>query len=306
MGTPAFAVPSLEGLLAARHTVLAVITQPDRPRGRGQRLTPPPVKEVALAHHVPVLQPLRAGEAEFLAQVRALKPDIIVVVAYGQLLPPSLLAIPPWGCVNVHASLLPKYRGAAPINWALMRGERLTGVTIIVLDETLDTGPILLQAPIEIVAADNAQTLHDRLAVLGAESLLRALGGLEAGTLKPMPQDHSQATYAPKLRKEDGLLRWDRSAVELANLIRGVTPWPGAFTTHAGTLVKIQRAQAATAAGTGRPGRIARVDARGAWVETSAGYLILEEVQSAGGRAMDVAAYARGHALRPGDVLGTW
>lgn len=304
LGTPAFAVPSLERLLNARHTVLAVVTQPDRPRGRGQQISPPPVKQVALAHHVRLLQPVRVREAGVLAQLTALAPDMIIVVAYGQLLPQALLAIPPQGCVNVHASLLPKYRGAAPINWALMRGERVTGVSIMLLDETLDTGPIFLQSEIEIDAADNAQTLHDRLAVLGAETLLKALEGIEAGALRPMPQDHHQATYAPKLRKEDGIVRWERSAVELAHLIRGVTPWPGALTTHAGRPLKICRAQASPAPEAGRPGQVTRVDAHGAWVETGAGYLIVEEVQPAGRRAMDIAAYARGHALRPGDVLG--
>lgn len=305
MGTPAFAVPSLEGLLAAHHRVLAVVTQPDRPRGRGQKVSPSPVKEVALAHQLPVLQPARAREPSFLAQLKACEPDIMVVVAYGQLLPPALLAIPPQGCVNVHASLLPKFRGAAPINWALIRGEHMTGVSLVLLEETLDTGPIFRQSEVPIDPADNAQTLHDRLAVLGARCLLTVVDSIAAGVAKPVPQDHSQATYAPKLRKEDGIIRWDRSAIELANLIRGVTPWPGAFTMHGGTPLKIRRAQAIPTAEAGRPGYLARLDARGAWVETSAGYLILEEVQPAGRRAMDIAAYARGHALRPGDRLGT-
>ncbi len=305
MGTAAFAVPSLERLLAADYAVLAVVTQPDRPRGRGQRVAPSPVKLGALAHGCPILQPASAAEAEFLAQLEALEPEIIIVVAYGQLLPPALLAIPAKGCANVHASLLPKFRGAAPINWALIRGERETGVTIMLLDETLDTGPILLQSKVKIDPTDNVQTLQDRLAVVGAESLLKALEGIEAGVLKPVPQDHSQATYAPKLRKEHGIIRWDRRAIELANLIRGVTPRPGAFTVHAGAPLKIWRASVITAPGAGRPGQIAKVDAHGAWVETGDGYLVLEEVQPAGGRKMEIAAYARGHPLLSGDRLGT-
>lgn len=304
MGSSTFAVPSLECLLARHHRVLAVVTQPDRPRGRGQQISPSPVKAVALAHQLPVLQPVSAKEPRFFAQIAAFAPDIIIVVAYGQVLPATLLSIPPRGCVNVHASLLPKFRGAAPIQWALMRGERVTGITIMLMDETLDTGPVLLQSEIPIDPTDNAHTLHDRLAVRGADRLLQALDCMAAGVVKPVPQDHRQATYAPKLRKEDGIIRWEQSAITLANLIRGVTPWPGAFTTHAGTPLKICRAHAIAVAEATRPGFIARLDAHGAWIETGAGYLILEEVQPPGRRAMDIAAYARGHALRLGDVLG--
>ncbi|MBI3327465.1 MAG: methionyl-tRNA formyltransferase [Nitrospinae bacterium] len=279
MGSSTFAVPSLKCLLARHHRVLAVVTQPDRPRGRGQQISPSPVKAVALAHQLPVLQPVSAKEPRFFAQITAFTPDIIIVVAYGQVLPATLLSIPPRGCVNVHASLLPKFRGAAPIQWALMRGERVTGITIMLMDETLDTGPVLLQSEIPIDC-------------------------MAAGVVKPVPQDHSQATYASKLRKEDGIIRWEQSAITLANLIRGVTPWPGAFTTHAGTPLKICRAHVIAVAEASRPGYIARLDAHGAWIETGAGYLILEEVQPPGRRAMDIAAYARGHALRLGDVLG--
>lgn len=304
MGTSPFAVPSLERLLTVHHPVLAVVTQPDRPRGRGLQVSASPVKELALAHGLQVLQPARARNPRFIAELRALDPHILVVVAYGQLLPLPLLAIPRLGCVNVHGSLLPKYRGAAPINWALIRGEEVTGVTIMLLEETLDTGPILLQASMAIHPQDNAQTLHDRLAKLGADCLIDALEGIESGRLTPIPQDQRQATYAPKLRKEDGTIQWERSAVELANLIRGVTPWPGAYTTHAGAPVKIWRARAIPSPATGRPGEVARVEQEGAWVETGDGYLLVEQVQIPGRRTMDVAAYARGHALHPGDVLG--
>lgn len=307
MGTSPFGIPALERLLAAQHHVLAVVTQPDRPRGRGQRVSTSPLKDSARAHQLSVLQPLRAADPGFLSQLRQLAPDMIVVVAYGQLLPADLLAIPPRGCVNVHASLLPKYRGAAPINWALIRGEVATGVTIMLLEETLDTGPILLQAALEVDPLDNARTLHDRLATLGAETLQTALERVVSGTLTPIPQDHSQATYAPKLRKDAGRIRWSRSAVELANLIRGVTPWPGAHAAHAGTPLKIWRGRAVPATPSpapGCPGRVVKLDQQGAWVETGDGYLVLEEVQAPGGRAMAIAAYARGHPLRPGDSLG--
>lgn len=304
MGTSSFAVPSLERLCTSTHGVLAVVTQPDRPQGRGRRISPSPVKQTALAYGLPVLQPQRARDPAFLADLKAIAPDIIVVVAYGQLLPPKLLALPPKGCVNVHASLLPKYRGAAPVNWALIHGERVTGVTIMLMDESLDTGPILLQVAQDIDPADNAQTLQDRLARLGAETLLQALAGLASGTLKPVPQEHEQATYAPKLRKEDGHVRWQQSAVDIANLIRGVTPWPGALTTHVGKPLRIWRAMAMAAEAQEAPGTVAQIDRQGVWVATGDGYLVLQEVQPAGRRRMDAGAYARGHGLRVGDVLG--
>ena len=306
MGTSAFAVPTLERLVASRHTVAAVVTQPDRPQGRGRRITASPVKQVAVAHGLDILQPRRVSAPQLLTALKSLAPQVIVVAAYGQLLHPALLTIPRLGCVNVHASLLPKYRGAAPINWALIRGERLTGVTIMLIDETLDTGPILLQSDLTIDPTDDAGTLQQRLATHGAEALLRALDGLESGTLQPMPQDHAQATYAPKLRKEDGIIAWDRSAADLADLIRGVTPWPGAMTTHRGQPLRIWRATPMPRSGTGQPGRVGTIDTLGIWVESGDGYLVLGEVQPASARRMAAAAYARGHGLHPDDVLGTW
>jgi methionyl-tRNA formyltransferase len=263
------------------------------------------VKQVALAQRLRILQPRRASDPQLLAELKSLAPQVVVVAAYGQLLLPALLTIPPLGCINVHASLLPKYRGAAPINWALIRGERVTGVTIMLIDETLDTGPILLQSDLAIDPSDDAGTLQARLASCGAETLLRALDSVESGAVNPMPQDHTQATYAPKLRKEDGIIVWDRSAVDLANLIRGVTPWPGAVTTHQGKLLRVWRATPMAMSAAGTPGTIATIDTLGAWVETGNGYLVLVEVQPASGRRMGAAAYARGHGLHPGDVLGT-
>ena len=304
MGTSAFAVPALEGLVASRHAVVTVVTQPDRPRGRGQRIAASPVKQVATGQRLPILQPRRASDPQLLAELQSLAPQVIVVAAYGQLLRSALLTVPPLGCVNVHASLLPKYRGAAPINWALLRGERVTGVTIMLMDETLDTGPILLQSELAIEPSDDAGTLQERLATCGAEALLHALDGMESGALRPMPQDHVRATYAPKLRKEDGIIVWDRSADDLAHLIRGVTPWPGAVTTHRGKPLRIWRATPMAMSGSGRPGRITAIDALGIRVKTGDGDLVLLEVQPANGRRMAAAAYARGHDLRPEDVLG--
>jgi methionyl-tRNA formyltransferase len=305
MGTSAFAAPSLTRLIASRHTVVAVVTQPDRPQGRGRRIAASPVKQVAAAQQLRILQPRRASDPQLLADLTSLAPQVIVVAAYGQILRPALLAIPPLGCVNVHASLLPKYRGAAPINWALIRGERVTGVTIMLIDETLDTGPILLQSELAIEPSDDAGTLQERLATCGAATLLDALDGVESGSLEPMPQDHAQATYAPKLRKEDGMIAWGRSANDLAHLIRGVTPWPGAVTIHQGKALRIWRATPMAMSGARRPGRVATIDTLGIWVETGDAYLVLVEVQPASGRRMDAAAYARGHGLHPEDVLET-
>jgi methionyl-tRNA formyltransferase len=304
MGTSAFAAPSLEKLLASAHRILAVVTQPDRPQGRGRRLMETPVKQLALAQHVQVLQPHRAGNSAFLSELTSLAPQVIVVAAYGLLLPPALLAVPPLGCLNVHASLLPKYRGAAPINWALIRGEVSTGVTIMQIDETLDTGPILLQTEVAIEPSDVVDTLQARLASCGAETLLRALDEMATGTLQAVPQDHSRATYAPKLRKEDGIIQWERHAVELANHIRGVTPWPGAVTMHAGSMLRVWRVTPVSAPGARTPGSVAKIDGDGMWVETGDGYLLVHEVQPASGRRMPSAAYARGHRLEVGAVLG--
>ena len=305
MGTSAFAVPTLEGLLASRHDVAAVVTQPDRPQGRGRRIDASPVKQVATVQRLPILQPRRARDPHLLAELKSLAPQVVVVAAYGQLLRPALLSLPPLGCVNVHASLLPKYRGAAPISWALIRGERMTGVTIMLIDETLDTGPVLLQSEIAIEPSDDAGTLQARLAMCGAETLLHALDGLESGALRPVPQEHALATYAPKLRKEDGTINWSHSAEDLSHLIRGVTPWPGAVTTHRGKPLRIWRAASMPMSDSGRPGRVASIDTLGIRVETGDGALMLLEVQPASGRRMAAAAYARGHALRPEDVLGT-
>src|SRR5262245_21748844 len=205
MGTSAFAVPTLERLVASRHAVVAVVTQPDRPQGRGRRLAASPVKQVATAQQLHMLQPRRASDSQFLDELKTLDLDVIVVAAYGQLLRPALLAVPPLGCVNVHASLLPKYRGAAPINWALIRGEQVTGVSIMLMDETLDTGPILLQSKLAIEPLDDAGTLQGRLATCGAGTLLHALDAMESGALRSVLQDHAKATYAPKLRKDDGI-----------------------------------------------------------------------------------------------------
>lgn len=230
MGTPEFAVPSLEALLRSDDHVVGVVSQPDRPKGRGQQLVAPPVKLVAERAGIPVLQPLKIRTPEFLQALTSWQPDLIAVAAYGRILHTPILTLPPKGCVNVHGSLLPKYRGAAPIQWAVINGETETGITTMLMDEGMDTGPMLLQERLGIMKDDTAGTLAPRLAELGGRLLVETIAQLKAGTLMPKKQDDGQATMAPLLKKEDGLIDWTMSAASLANRVRGLSPWPGAYT----------------------------------------------------------------------------
>ena len=304
MGTPEFAIPSLKKLIQ-EHEVLAVTTQPDRPAGRGRYLTPPPVKVAALELGLPVLQPLMAKEEAFLSKVRGLHPEIIVVVAYGQFLPQALLSLPPRGSLNLHPSLLPKYRGAAPINWALIRGETITGVTVMLIGERMDAGPILLQREEPIFPDDTAGSVATRLAELGALVLAEALKLMEQRELRPIPQDERLASYAPKLRTEDGLIPWEWEAGRLHNLIRGLSPDPGAYTFFKGKRLKVLRSALAFKEGEGgAPGAILKVEKDGLLVETGRGALLLLEVQPEGRKIMTAPEFARGARLKPGDALG--
>lgn len=306
-GTAPLAVPCLETLAGAPDLELvAVVTQPDRPRGRDLRLQPTPVKEAALRLGLPVWQPLRCREPEFLDRVRGVAPDLIVVVAYGQILPPALLQIPPRGCLNVHASLLPRHRGAAPIQWALLEGDPETGVTLMLMDAGLDTGPLLARERIPILPHDTAQTLHDRLAGLGAVLLRRTLPDYLAGRITPVPQAAEGATYARKLTKEDGRLDWTRPAVELHRRVRALTPWPGTYTyLPAGerrVLLKIWAAQVVPAAA-GEPGSVLAADAAGVVVRCGTDALCLTELQREGGRRLPAAEFLAGHRIEPGTRL---
>ena len=298
MGSGAFAIPSFEALFVAGHDVAALVTQPDREKGRGRALAPPPVKPVAEARGVKVLQPQRVRDAEAQAALRALAPDVQVVVAYGQLLPRAVIDIPRLGTVNVHASLLPRYRGAAPIAWAIARGETETGVTTMLLDEGLDTGPVLLRHPTPIAPDETAAELAPRLARLGAELLVETLREMQRGALRPEPQDPAQATLAPILRKEDGRIDWRQTAPALACRVRGFNPWPGAFTTWAGSRLGVWRAREA-------PGRAAAAgeilgrEGDALLVGCGSGTtLALTEVQPEGRKRMSGAAFALG--ARPG------
>jgi len=302
LGTPAFAVPTLERLVERGHQVLAAVTQPDRPKGRGQALAPPPVKEAALRLGLAIYQPERVKRPEAVEVLRGLAPDAMVVVGYGQIIPQSVIDIPRLGILNVHASLLPKYRGAGPIQWAIVNGETVTGVTIMQIDAGLDTGPMLLTAETAIGAGETAPELGRRLSAMGADLLVEALDGLAAGRISPQPQDNAQATYAPMLKKEDGRIDWNRSAAEIHNQVRGMQPWPGAYTVVRGAALHIWRARPAEAGASGAPGTLVRTKPPA--VACGEGVLELVEVQMEGRKRMSAADFANGQRLAENEVLG--
>ena len=301
MGTPDFAVPSLQALLDAGHEVCAVYTQPDKPQGRKQVLTAPPVKELALAHNIPVYQPATLKNEDEQAKLRALAPDAIIVVAYGKLLPKAVLDIPPRGCINVHGSLLPRWRGAAPIQWSVIAGDQKAGVTTMQMAEGLDTGDMLLTYETEIGARETAGELFDRLAQAGAALLVETLEKLDSIT--PRPQDDSQSCYAHMLDKQMAVIDWAKSAHEIDCLIRGLSPWPVALTTLASARLKIYAAEPVS--GTGKPGEVLESDPKkGLTVACGEGALALYEVQLVGGKRMQSADFLRGHAIETGTILG--
>ena len=304
LGSGAFAIPSFEALLASGHEVAALVTQPDRARGRGMAVAPPPLKRAAEARGIPVLQPLRIREADARTALEALGAELHVVIAYGQILPKAVLDIPPRGTINVHASLLPRYRGAAPIQWAIVRGETETGVTTMLLDEGLDTGPILLARALPIEPEETSSELEPRLARLGAELLLETLRGMQDGSVRPVPQDASAATLAPRLEKADGVLSWSQPAEEIARRVRGLQPWPGTTTLFEGRALKVLRARAAGTSH-GEPGTVLAAGADGIMVACGAGSrLQILEVQPESRRPMSAAAFVAGARLRPGSRLG--
>ena len=291
VGTAAFGVPSLRALVRAGHDVPLVVTQPDRP-GHRLRVTPPPVKVAAGELHLRVAQPGRIGGEEALAALQAAKPELMVVVAYGQILPGDVLRLPPRGVLNVHASLLPRHRGAAPVARAVLAGDRVTGVTIMQMDEELDHGPILSVRETEIGPYEDAASLTDRLAELGADLLVETLGRL--GDVRPAPQDHSRATLAPKLRKQEGELDWSLSSEEIDRRVRALQPWPGTTLPFAGTRVKVLRGRPVT--GNGRPGTVLGVEPGGVTVACGTGAYRLEEIQLPGRRPIPARILAAGHA----------
>jgi methionyl-tRNA formyltransferase len=304
MGTPRFAVPTLEGLVTSGEDIVAVVSQPDQPAGRGQKVTPPPVKEYALGKGLAVLQPLKMKDPTFLGHLQGLKPDLAVVVAFGRILPPEILKIPRLACVNVHASLLPKYRGAAPIQWAVINGETETGVTTMMMDEGMDTGPILLQEKTAIQATETAGQLADRLSIMGARLLIQTLEILKRAGLQPRPQDSALATYAPLLKKEHGKIRWEQEARQVYNLIRGTDPWPGAYTFYKEERWRIFKARIMEdGKESGRPGQIVKVEKAEVQVATGRGILSLEELQTPNSRRMTFQEYLAGHPVEEGVIL---
>jgi len=296
-GSPEFAVPSLRACLSA-HAVVGVVTQPDRPAGRGQRLTPPPVKRVAEEAGLPVLQPPRLREPGWAERLAELAPDVGVVAAYGQILPRTVLSLPRLGCINLHASLLPRYRGAAPVAWAILGGESETGLTTFLMDEGMDTGPILRQARVAIGPEETAGELAARLAVEGSHLLLETLEEWQAGRLTPIPQDGAEATLAPRLKKEDGWVRWERSAVELVNLVRAMNPWPGAVSLWEGGRLTVWRARAVKGSGHAA-GTLFPVEGPLA-IATGDGGLLPLEVQPESRPRMSWEEFVRGHRVRAG------
>jgi len=303
MGTSEFASPVLQSL-DDNYRLIAVVTQPDRPKGRGRIPIMSEVKERALKLGIPVLQPERVGDPASVNQIRRLKPRLIVVAAYGQILPGAILEVPEMGCINVHASLLPRYRGAAPINWAIVQGESETGVTTILMDEGMDTGPVLLRRVVSIDPKDTAGSLEKRLAEMGAEIIVETIQGLERGDVQPVLQDSSQATHAPPLRKKDGWIDWSQPANVLHNRIRGLTPWPGTFTRMGGRILKIFRSEVDKTPQSHPPGVIVNVAYKGIRVATGKGHIILKEVQLEGKRRLSVREFLLGHHVDTGTILG--
>jgi len=301
-GTPQFAVPALEALHAHPDVeVVGVYTQPDRPAGRGQKLTPSPVKQFALAHDLPVYQPRTLRDAEAQSELAALKPDLMVVAAYGLILPPIILETPRLGAINIHASILPRWRGAAPINRAIEAGDVETGITIMQMAEGLDTGDMLSIEKTPITSADTAQTLHDRLSDMGGELLMKTLPSIIDGSVQPVPQDDAQATYAAKLGKAEAEIDWRESAELIARRVRAFNPWPGAVTAWNGNMLKIWTAEPVKASGA--PGVVTTVDSEGFVVATGDGGLRVRSCQRAGGRRVDAADFARSQGLE-GAQLG--
>ena len=305
MGTPDFAATSLEALLKSDDSVVGIVTQPDRPKGRGQVLTPSPVKLLAQREQIPLLQPLKMKDPEFFQVLAGWKPDLIAVAAFGRILPPAILSLPPLGCINVHGSLLPKYRGAGPIQWAIINGETETGITTMLMNEGMDTGAMLLQEAIPITADDTAGTLSPRLAELGGKLLVETIARLKTGALVPQPQNSSQATLAPLLKKEDGVIDWALPATALANRVRGLAPWPGAYTTVAGgDRWMIWRALAIPGPAMKPPGMVVALTAEAIHVATGEGILAVMELQPANSRRMAVSQYLAGHPVTAGLQLG--
>ncbi|NLM14110.1 MAG: methionyl-tRNA formyltransferase [Epulopiscium sp.] len=307
MGTPDFAVPSLQKLIDEKYYIAAVVTQPDRPKGRGKKMVAPPVKELAVKYDIPVFQPERVRNPEFIETLRSIAPDLIVVIAFGQILPKEILDIPTYGCINVHGSLLPKYRGAAPIQWAIINGEKITGVTTMFMDEGMDTGDMILKREIPIEPEYTAEDLHDIMAPVGAELLKETLDELIRGNIKREKQDENEATYAPMLKKENGLIDWSQPSCKIINLIRGLSPWPSAYTFYKDLMIKIWKAEVYNKTYEhNTTGEIVEIiKNKGLVVKTGDSSLLITEIQAPNGKRMTVEEYLRGHDIEQNTILGS-
>ncbi len=303
MGTPDFAVATLEKIYKEGYDISLVITQTDKPKGRGKKLTPPPVKVKAQEFGIEVFQPKNINYEESIAKLKQISPDIIVVVAYGQILKEEILNLPKHGCINVHASLLPTYRGAAPINWVIINGEKKTGITTMYMEKGLDTGDMLLKEEISISEDETAGELHDKLMKIGANLLIKTLKGIENGTVTRIPQDDSQASYAPIMDKQLGKIYWYKSAADIKNLVRGTEPWPSAYTSYKGNKVKIYNVDTIAKFKEGKPGEVIKVSDEGIFVNTGDDCLVIREIQFPGKRRMKINDFLKGNKIECGEIL---
>ncbi|MDD3362429.1 MAG: methionyl-tRNA formyltransferase [Hespellia sp.] len=303
MGTPDFSVGTLEALIAAGHEICLVVTQPDKPKGRGKEMQYTPVKQAAVAHGIPVYQPIKIREAACIQELRKYDADIMVVIAFGQILPKEILDMTPYGCVNVHASLLPKYRGAAPIQWSIIDGETETGVTTMQMDVGLDTGDMLLKSVVPIEKIETGESLHDKLAAAGAKLCVETLAALQAGTVTPQKQGEMTTEYARMLDKKLGNINWTRSAAEIERLVRGLNSWPSAYTHMDGKVMKIWQADVADSTSDAVPGTVISVNKNDFAVQTGDGVLLVKQLQMPGKKRMDAGAFLRGYQLAEGIIL---
>ncbi|EQF23870.1 methionyl-tRNA formyltransferase [Clostridioides difficile CD160] len=304
MGTPDIAVPCLQKIIDEKYDILGVVTQPDKPKGRGKKLGMSPVKELAIENNIPVYQPIKARDEEFIETMKSLNPDVIVVVAFGQILPKDILEIPKLGCINVHVSLLPKYRGAAPINWVIINGEEKTGVTTMYMDEGLDTGDMILKTEVNLDDNITAGELHDKMMNIGAETLKETLKLIGEGTAPREVQNHEEFSYAPIMNKSLGNIDFSKNAMEIHNLVRGVNPWPSAYTTYNGVTMKIWKTKVLDEESTKDAGTIIDVNKEGIKVSTKDKVLLIEEIQMPNKKRMLVGEYIKGNTIETGLVLG--
>lgn len=303
MGTPDFAMPALQALHQAGFPIPLVVTQPDRPKGRGKNVQPPPVKALALSLGLPVIQPMTAKESDFIQRLEEHTPDFLVVVAFGQLLPKAVLEIPKYGAINIHPSLLPKYRGPAPIQHSIINGDRLTGVTTILLDEGMDSGEILLSESAPIGLDDTSESLHQTLAHKGALLLLQSIEGLLHGTIQPFAQNHDERSYAPRFKKEDGRIRWQDPAEKIDRFVRGIHPWPGAFTDIDSKRHKIFRVSPISCQTNAPPGTLIKADRNSLVVQAGENAVSIIEIQGPSGKRLPITEFLKGHPISPGAVL---